>query len=578
MIKINWKNIPNKPGTYLWKDKDNQVIYVGKAKDLKNRMQQYFKNNLSIKNKLLVKEISFFDFQISSNEIDALILEQTLINKYAPKYNIKIKGAKVYPYIEVLNNERISLRITKKTNNKNSKYFGPYPDGYSPRKIIEILNSVFPIDKCLSRSFGKKCINYDMGRCPGYCFKKVSDQEKSFIFHSTVDFLSGKTSLVKERLIAKLNKMNSIMKFEESIKITNYLETIKKIEDQKSYNFIDSIHRDIFNFYYENNVISISIMHIRFGNIDLTTNYISDLLIYDEEQIESMIHRYYLNNPFPDEVIVPFKFKHPDLIKAKLILPVKGSKKNILHLVKDNAKEKYNLNINSHLNKLKIFNDVKKFFESKLNIKDTSLIEMVDISSTMGKEQVGTVISFRNGIENKSSYRKYIIRDTEIMDDYMSTNEVVRRHFNNKIKNNLEIPNIFIVDGKYQLVGAQRIIKNLGIKNIKVIALKKNIEHKTESLINDNFDEIEIKNYQNVYLFLSKIQDEAHRFSINFHRLRRDKKITESELDKFKFLSQNDKDKLFKEFKSIRKIFISSEDDLKKIIGTKNSKLFIEQK
>lgn len=579
MIKIDWDKIPNSPGVYLWKSSTNQVIYVGKAKNLKNRMKQYFDRDLSPKNMLLIKNIKAFDFQVTNNEIDALILEQTLINEYEPKFNIKIKSSKIYPYIEVKKEPRISVSITKKTKNKNSKYFGPYPDGYYSRNIIKIIHNAIPVDKCYSPNSGKKCINYEMGRCLGYCFKDVSEKEKEFTFNMVLDFLSGKVKYVETKLKEKLEYFNEKEQYEESKKIHNYLENVWKIKDEQSHTFNDSKHRDIFNFYEKDDFMSISIMHIRFGNVSFISNYISKKFNPDkEDSFESLINTFYTNSPIPDEIIIPFPLKWKHELDEKISIPKIGIKKTLLDIVYKNAKSKYENEIDSYLNKIKSYEESLNFLKKYVINKEINTIEMLDISSTMGDQQVGAVVSFKNGEPNKSLYRKYIIKDSFKMDDYSSVKEVVERHFNNKIKNNIEFPDLFIIDGKHQLTIAKNVFRDLEIEGVTLIALKKNIKHKTDSLIDEKLKEIKLDEETQIYLFLSKLQDEVHRFVISFHRQRRKKSILQSSLDKYVFLTKEDKNKLFMEFKSIRKIMIASIEDLSKVIGLRKAKKMKEEK
>ncbi len=579
MIKIDWEKIPNSPGVYLWKGYTGQVIYVGKAKNLRKRMRQYFDRDLSPKNMLLIKNIKDFDFQVTENEIDALILEQTLINDYEPKFNIKIKSSKIYPYIEVRKEPKLSILITKKTKNKNSKYFGPYPDGYYSRNIIKIIQSAIPIDKCYSPNSGTKCINYEMGRCLGYCFKNVSKQEEDFTFNMVVDFLSGKVKYVEDKLKEKLKLFNESEQYEESKKTYEFLENILKIKEEQSHTFSDSKHRDVFNFYEKDEYISISIMHIRFGNISFTSNYISKKFNPDKkDSFESLLNTFYINKIIPDEIIVPFELKWDYTLKDIITIPKKGLKKTLLDIVYKNAKSKYENKIETFMNKVKTYEEAQFFLRENIEKKEFTNIEMMDISSTMGDQQVGAVVSFKNGEPNKSLYRKYIIKEINKMDDYAATEEVVRRHFENKINNNLEIPDLFIIDGKHQLSIAKNVFKKLDINNVTLVALKKDKNHNTNSLIKDNLEEIKLNKDTPPYLFLSKLQDEVHRFVISFHRQRREKAILTSSLDKYTFLNQEDKNKLFKEFKSIRKIMISTVDDLSKVIGSKKAKKMKEEK
>lgn len=582
MLNIEWSNIPTKPGVYLWKGVDDQVIYVGKAKNLRNRMKQYFNNNLSYKNKVLLQNIVDFDIQVCASEMDALKLEENLINEYEPKYNIKIKSAKKYPYIEMKVGSNIKLSISKDLKfKKKSKYYGPYPDGFSARKIINLLSSALPLDECLSPKAGKVCLNYEMNRCMGQCISQDNEEKKTFIINTIEDFFKGKTKYIEEKLRERIENNNKLLDFEASQKLVEHLEFIQKLNEQKSITFKDTKHRDIFNYYVDDEFISISIMYIRFGRVNISSNFMNKFFNPDpKDLVESFIHRYYQNNLRPDEVIVPFemdwsKEKEGEL---KFTVPKEGIKKDLLDLTAENAEAKYKNNIGGLINKIKGYDESIKFIKANFRDKEIHIIEMVDISSTMGSEQVGAVVQFKNGEPNKTKYRKYIIKDVVGMDDYASTEEVVRRHFNRKLEEGSNMPDVFIVDGKHQLSNARKVLKELKIENVILCALKKDVKHNTSTLINNELKEFNLEPDSHMFLFLARIQEEAHRFVINFHRSRRDKAILESELDKYTFFTEIDKQNLFKEFKSIRKIMIASETELRKVISSTKVEKFMKER
>lgn len=582
-MEINWERIPSSPGVYLWKDKNDHIIYIGKAKNLRNRMKQYFNKNISPKTQLLVKYIVDYDFQVCSSEIEALILEETLINEYEPKYNIKIKSAKKYPYIEFKfkNDLNISVSKTQKFN-KSAKYYGPFPDGFNARKIISLLKSVLPLDKCLGKENDfKPCLNYQMNKCLGQCINKNIEQKKFFVINMVEDFFKGNTRFFEENIKEKIELNNKMLNFEESKKLVEHLELIKKLNEQKITKFNDTMHRDVINYYSHDGIISISIMTIRFGNINLTSNYMNKQFNPNsQETVESFINRYYESAMIPDEIIIPFELEW-EFKKVKVTVPKSGTKKELLNLVKEHTKSKYNLNINKFINGVKGFEQAMDLIKSKFlndKTKEIRTIELVDISSTMGSQQVGAIVCFENGEPKKSLYRKFIVKDVNKMDDYSSIEEVTRRHFLKKIEKNEKFPDVYIVDGKHQLKVVQKVFSNLKINDIVFFGLVKDLKHRTKSIIKIDNQIIDLKSGSLVHLFFTKMQDEIHRFVLQYHQMRRQRTILESELDKFLFLSENDKNNLFKEFKSIRKIMIATDTELKKVISQTKARKIIEEK
>ncbi len=578
-MNIDWSTIPTKPGVYLWKNSIGQVIYVGKAKNLRNRMKQYFRDDLPPKSKLLLKYIADFDFQVSASELDALILEQTLINEYEPKFNVKIKSAKTYPYIEVRSGKNLKLSLSKTVKFiKNTKYYGPYPDGYSARRIINMLSSVFPVDTCLAPESGKPCLNYEMGRCMGQCINDNIENKMKFSLDRIEDFFKGDVQYVENKLLERLKKMNELLQFEDSRKIYDDIELIEKIKQQTTYAFKDTKHRDFINYFEKDGIISISMTLVRFGKVTITLNFMNKLFNPNpKDAVEEFLERAYKRNPIPDEVVMPFEPEWKTS-NVKVTVPTTGTKFQLLELTKVNAETKFISHIDGFLNKIKSYDEAIKFIKANTKDKLINTIEMVDISSLQGQEQVGAVVNFLHGEPNKSQYRKYIIQSTNKMDDYAATEEVVRRHFKRKLDDETPLPDIFIVDGKNQLLNAKKIFDELGIKDVILCALKKDDKHKTNALINIRMEETPIESTSHMYLFLARIQEEVHRFVISFHRSRRNKVVLESALDKYVFLDEFDKQILFKEFKSIRKMLLANEAELSKVIGKTKSHKFIKER
>ncbi len=578
MILIDWKIIPSDSGVYIWKGVNGQILYIGKAKNLKNRMKQYFKDDLPPKNKLLMKNIVDFDYQVCASELDALLLEETLINEYEPKFNIKIKSAKRYPYIELVKDNIVELKISRTLKfKKNSKFYGPYPDGFSAKKIIGILSSALPVDKCLAPNSGKPCLNFEMDRCMGQCIGKIPEHKKEFAINQIEDFFKGKTEYVEKKINSRIIKNNKLLNFEESKLLVEQLHLINKLKDQRSNTFKDTKHRDIINLYLKDDIVSISIMFVRFGSINLTTNFISKELNYNLKDIlESFVNRYYKKNMIPDEVILPFEIKLFDET-IKYSVPSSGKKYELIKLVEKNSHEMYLTNVDSFLKKIKGYEETLKFIKDNISTKNINTIEMVDISSTMGSQQVGAIIRFKNGEPNKTNYRKFNIKTLNIMDDYLATEEVAKRHFKNLLEKN-NLPDLFIVDGKHQLTNVNKVLNSLKIFDVVLIGLIKDENHKTNSIITSEGNIILLDKKTEMYLFLSRLQEEVHRFVINFHRQKREREIIESKLDDYLFLTEQDKKNLFKEFKSIRKILTANESELRKVLSESKVQKFMKEK
>ncbi len=580
MLNIDWTKIPTDPGVYIWKGEAGQVLYIGKAKNLKNRMKQYFRDDLPPKNKLMVKQIIDYDFQISASEVDSLILEEELINKFEPKYNIKIKSAKRYPYIVLKNKEDLTLEISRSLKQqKGLKYFGPFPDGFSANKLIDILKSILPLDKCLSPKIGKPCLNYEMKRCLGRCIGSINENEKEFVISQVKDFFVGKTDFVETKLKQRIDKNNELLNFEESQQLVEKLQLISKLKEQKINTFKDTTHRDVFNIYSNEDFVSISVMYVRFGSINLTTNYLEKTIDTNAEEIlESFIRRFYKSHMIPREIIVPFEFEGLRYDGVKIINPNSGTRNELLETVYKNAKESFVNKVDSFIFKQQNYAEGLNILKKATGLDSINTIEMVDISSTMGSEQVGAVIRFKDGEPYKEAYRKYIINSTDKMDDYASTEEVVRRHFQRMINDNRDLPDVFIVDGKHQLSNAKKILSELGQDKVSLVGLVKDDKHNTNAIIDFDLEINELDRKSGGYLFLNRLQEEVHRFVISFHRKRREKSIIESKLDEYAFLSETDKNNLFKEFKSIRRILIASETELRKVLTESKVQKFIKEK
>lgn len=578
--------VPNLPGCYLWKDKNQQVIYVGKAKNLQRRMKQYFNGNLSPKNQLLVKNIVDFDYQITPSEVDALILEQELINEHEPKYNIRIKEAKIYPYIELTAGTNKELKVTKNYLKNGSKYFGPFPEGLgSAYRVTKFLRSLYPLNKCLkpNNNAHKPCLNYQIGLCMGQCIKTISESDYDSILKKITTLFAGNISLVQTDLNNKINQLSAEKNYESAKKLLEQGQILKTLASEQSIIFKNTLHRDVIAWEFDQEVISISIAYIRFGRLSFTKNWLFKDYGIDElqQQIESFLIIYYHNNFLPDEIIIQQKLVNIEklFITTSFVVPIFGLKKQLLKNTLNDAISKLASDKLAYLtmlnNQITALEDLEKLF----NIPKLTNLEMVDISNFAGAQTVGAVINYQNGVRNPNLYRKYLLEEAQsFKNDYEAIYITTYRHFRQKLMTNQVLPDLYIVDGKHQLTAAKRALTELNLSLI-VIGLIKDDCHNTKALFTEDGDEIDLKLHPQIYLFLRQIQDEVHRFVITYHKNVRTKSILTTSLHQYKFLNDNDINDLFNYFGTIRKIRIASKAELTKVISkNKADKLFINFK
>ncbi len=532
--KIDLSNVPNSPGCYLWKDISGEVIYVGKAKDLKKRMNQYFSNNVSLKTNLLVKNIDSFEYIVVPTEQDSLLTELSLIKKYNPKYNIKLKQTNSYPYIKLSMHPlqvEIIREIKNEKNTRTIKYFGPFPSGYNPFKVKQIIESTFKIGKCLGPNLGKPCLNYQINICPGYCVNNISvDYEKS-TFKKVNEFFSGNVDETINMIKDKMNSYSEKMLFEEAKKLYESIKIIESYRENQKVIFDDQkLNLDIIGFYKKDNIVSIYIYFIRSGKLINTDGLVfNDFEIDEKTTLVNFFNRYYSNKYIPDEVVISNNlFEQLDenyLEEIPLLINIKTAKKgkikSLIDFVSEQARTNYDLeNIIVREKKNRVEENIKSLKEIS-NIKKVNLIEAVDISNIQGNDQVGVVVSFLNFEPNKKGYRKYSIENNH-QDDYAAIYEVTYRHFRRKLIDKGEFPEIYFVDGKFQVNAAYKVIEELGLKNkVKILGLVKNRKHSIEYVYDMKLKEISLKDKNDLKLLLGNIQDEVHRFAIKYHKEKR---------------------------------------------------------
>ena len=596
-IKEQLKIIPNLPGSYQYYDEDNNVIYVGKAKNLKKRVSSYFKSSYieSSKLRVLVPKIVKIEYIITNNEIEALILESHLIKKYKPKYNVLLKDDKKYPYFVITEEEYPRIIVARK-GNKNpikGKYFGPYTDSRAMYSTLDLLKRLFPLKQCKTPKFkDRPCMYYHIKRCNAPCQKLITPEEYKKIIKKVQIFLSGKQQQLVDELKNEMLKYSEKQQYEKAARYRDsFLDVKKTMENQKVVFENTSINQDIIGVSSSEGLCAITVLQIREGRLigkkdfDYTYSNIDSL----NEVIESFIREYYQllsDIEMPDSIITS-EFHNLDNIQlynewlsakackeVKIIDGLDNKKDQDLKLLADKNSDYF-------LEKLKIkalaeiqtdYNEIGSYIQEKLRLnKFPFRVECFDISHIQGTNTVGSMVVFENGIPKKSLYRKFKIKTVENKpDDFSSMREVVRRRYTRLIRENKELPDLIIIDGgKGQLSSAVEIIKTeLGLYNQDIVSLAKRLE---EVFIPEKSEPVIFPLNSQALYFFQRIRDEAHRFAITFHRLLRDKTAKSSLLDEINGLSEKNKEILLKKYKSISAIRSASLNELSALISKRGA-------
>ncbi len=573
------KKVPKQSGCYLMYNSFNTVIYVGKAKNLQNRLRSYFRSNNSLKVNRLVSEISYFDYIVTNNEKEALILELNLIKKYEPKYNVLLKDDKSYPYIVLTNEKHPILTIKRKLNiNKSSSnVFGPFPNAYAAKRLVGLINRLYPLRKC--KVLGKKkCLYFHIGECLGYCENNQIDNKE--MIEEVLSILKGNDKLLKEKLNEKIKLNSKNMNYElckELLEDYNYIDNIFLSQNVELNKNIDI---DVINFYEKDNYISTIVMFIRNGKIIGVDNKIISVIGDIKGALEYYIYSlYYKKNILPEEVIIPSvvdKSLLESVIDSKFIYTKKGSKHKLFKMAYDNAKIYYKNNINKTIQEENITIKANEELRKLLGLKSLIRIEAFDNSSLFGSYSVSAMVVFINGKEARKEYRKYKLNINK-NDDIASLKEVIYRRYFKVLNENLIIPDLIIVDGGFNQVKACiEVLSSLNL-NIKVIGVKKDKSHKPNKIIDEYNNELDIEKGSNIFLYLSKIDNEVHRFTVSFHRNLRSKGNVESILDNIKGIGRVRKKKLLDKYTTIENIKNETEENLSKILPKETAKALLSR-
>lgn len=563
--------VPTKPGSYQMKNKEGIIIYVGKAKNLKNRLKSYFTGTVTGKTRLLVEDIDDFEYIVTSSELESLILEITLIKKYDPKYNILLKDDKTYPYIELTNERYPRLKIVRNVKRRKNKthLYGPYPNVGAARKTVNMINRIYPLRKC-EKLKKELCLYYHINECLGYCAKTVSNQQIEQMNKEISSFLKGDSKEIVKKITIEMASASKALNYEKALELKKMLEDIditlrkQKIDLNKSYNF------DLVNYYTDKNYLSIEIFFIRDGLLFGRHNEIIQTMISPEEEVTEYLIKFYdKSGILPKEMYIPMELDEELLsnyFQIKTTKPQKGKLKKLLDLAKENAKE--HLEAEEETLKKDDESRAQAIEELKqlLNLDKVSRMESFDNSHLFGTFYVGGMVVFNDFLPLKEEYRKYKI-STEVKDDLGAMKEVLYRRYYKVLMENQQKPDLIVMDGgKLQISIAKEIIESLGL-NIPIIGLVKDKTHKTNHIMNDDYEIIDIPKTSNLFLFLTRIQEEVHRYAITYHRNIKSKGMLASVLDMAPGIGEVRRKELLKKFGSLKRIKEASMEELSEVLN-----------
>ena len=552
--------LPDQPGCYLMKDKQGTVIYVGKAKVLKNRVRSYFTGSHDGKTLRLVGEIVDFEYIVTSSNLEALILELNLIKKHDPKYNIQLKDDKTYPFIKITAEKQPRLLITRNVKKDKGKYFGPYPNAQSAHETKKLLDRMYPLRKC-SNMPDKVCLYYHMGQCLAPCVKEVTEEQNKEIVDEIIKFLNGGHKEVRSELETKMYEASEKLEFERAKELRDQIAHIDAIMEKQKMIMSDLVDRDVFGYAVDKGWMCVQVFFVRKGK--LIERDVSMFPIYDEpeEGFLTFIGQFYENSSHfkPKEIVVPGSIDSElveRFLEVEATQPKRGKKKDLVELANKNAKialeEKFYLIERDEERTIKAVENLGK----QIGIEIPYRIEAFDNSNIQGTNPVSAMIAFIDGKPAKKEYRKYKIKTVQGPDDYESMREVVRRRYTRALKESLPLPDLIIIDGgKGHLAAASDILENeLGLY-IPMAGLVKDDKHKTSHLIiGDPPEPVMLERNSQEFYLLQRIQDEVHRFAITFHRQLHGKSVIQSALDDIPGIGDKRKKILLKHFGSLKKM------------------------
>ncbi|WP_286782836.1 excinuclease ABC subunit UvrC [Streptococcus sp. UBA4344] len=569
LIKHKLELLPDSPGCYIHKDKNGKIIYVGKAKNLKNRVRSYFHGSHNTKTELLVSEIEDFEYIVTESNTEALLLEINLIQENMPKYNIKLKDDKSYPFIKITVNEQYPrLMITRQIKKDGALYFGPYPDSGAATEIKRLLDRIFPFKKCTNPA-NKVCFYYHLGQCKAHTICHVDHDYFVNMAQDVKNFLNGQDNKIVDALKEKMQKAADAMEFERAAEYRDLLQAISTLRTKQRVMNQDMMDRDIFGYYVDKGWMCVQVFFVRQGKLIQRDVNMFPYYNDPEEDFLTYVGQFYRDSKHfvPKEIFIPQDID-ADLVKAvvdtKIIKPQRGEKKQLVNLAIKNARVSLQQKFDLLEKDIRKTHGAIENIGELLNIPKPVRIEAFDNSNIQGTSPVAGMVVFVNGKPSKKDYRKFKIKTVVGPDDYASMREVIYRRYSRVMKDGLTPPDLIIIDGgQGQVNVAHDVIENkLGL-DIPIAGLQKNDKHQThELLFGDPLEVVELPRNSEEFFLLQRIQDEVHRFAITFHRQLRSKNSFSSKLDGIAGLGPKRKQLLMKHFKSLPNIQKADVEDI----------------
>lgn len=571
-IEKKLKLLPKMPGCYLMKDKNGKIIYVGKAKNLYNRVHSYFKSEHTGKTAQLVENIADFETIVTSNEKESFLLEITLIQKHQPYYNIKLKRGTGYPFIKITNERDPRLLLVNNVKKDGGYYFGPYPNVYAAEETIRFLQKVYPLRHCQGYQ-GRPCLYYHMGQCLGACFKKVPKEKYDEQIKKIKDFLNGKTNKIVTKLQQEMQQASENMEYERAADLRDQLKYIDATVERQKIIADDNKPRDIINFYAERGWLSIQIFFIRQSRLLKRVKYLLPIVSDNAiDEFETFVIEFYQqqNVILPKEIILPKQLPESvletinSILCTNVKLAFRGKKRELIELAGKNARlaleEKFRLLELDDSKTIKAVDELSNI----LNIQTAHHIEAFDHSHEQGTDIVSAMVYFKDGQPDKNNYRKFKLKTVDHADEAASTREVIRRRYSRLLKEEKPLPDLILMDGGIvQINAAKDVLENELNLNIPLAGMVKNDKHKTADLISENDDYLNLNPKSNAFYLLQRIQDEVHRFAITFHTQLHNKNALSSHLDSIKGVGPKTRNKLLRKYGSMKKISEADINDIK---------------
>ncbi|MDD7598229.1 MAG: excinuclease ABC subunit UvrC [Bacilli bacterium] len=568
ILKMKIDMLPSKPGSYQMKDKNGNIIYVGKAKSLDKRVRQYFYRPQEGKVQRMVREIEDFDIIETNSEKEALLLEINLIQKYYPKYNILLKDGKMYPYISLRRGGDPFLKIAHNDKDKRYYYFGPFPSSHNAYTMINLLNKIFPLRKC-NVIPKKPCLYYHLGQCLGPCINKIEESSYKEIVSSITKLLNGDSSSLVSSLTKKMKECSLNLDFERAKEYKDQIDSINHIISSQKIMMKDHIDRDVIGYSLREGYISVLFLLYRKGILLGKNLFVHELNSDVEDVLVDIIFQFYLNHPKPKEIVISLdsiKEVLEESLEVRVLVPSKGQKKDLLYMALENAKQ----GLDQHFQTARLEDDNLALLEELgklLNIETPLDIELYDNSHLQGKDAIGALVKYINGVKVPSLYRKFNIKSENTKDDLSMMKEVLTRRLTRLKEENQKKPDLIILDGgEEQLKVAKEVVFSLGL-DIALASLKKNEKHQTDTLVNGkDLSSILLDRKSNLFFLLMRMQDEVHRYAITTHKAKRSKEIYKTIYDDIKGIGKKRKEMLLSLYPTKEALSQASIEELKQIV------------